>query len=266
MGSVLDRSFAIWGRNLVPFTILGAIVYFPLVIHTLVVLRGAEQQGRILVATVLLGYGPDAVSYTVSRMGLSYVLGLVATGAMAFGTFRQLRGEPAGLLLCLRAGVTRFLPVVGVGLFVGLLAIICAIVSFLVLGVLGLWVGQGWMGVSATAVLPAVVWCSYWVAVPVAVVERPGLVASLARSAQLTRGDRFRVLALVLVLQLLQVAAAFLVMLVVGPRAVSIGVWATLSVTVLLGALGAVVSSVAYHDLRVAREGVGVEELIRVFA
>jgi hypothetical protein len=37
-------------------------------------------------------------------------------------------------------------------------------------------------------------------------------------------------------------------------------------VALVLGALNATVAAVGYHDLRVAKEGVGVEDLVKVFA
>jgi hypothetical protein len=42
--------------------------------------------------------------------------------------------------------------------------------------------------------------------------------------------------------------------------------WVDLLVTVVLGSILAIANAVGYHDLRVAKEGVGIEELVSVFA
>ena len=46
---------------------------------------------------------------------------------------------------------------------------------------------------------------------------------------------------------------------------VKLFVWVVMGFAVVFGALQAVTSAVAYHDLRVAKEGVATEELARVF-
>jgi hypothetical protein len=42
-------------------------------------------------------------------------------------------------------------------------------------------------------------------------------------------------------------------------------VWASLGSGLVLGAIQAVTAAVAYHDLRLSKEGVGIEELAAVF-
>ena len=48
------------------------------------------------------------------------LLGLVATGAITYGVFQQLRGQRASLRDCLRVGLARLFPVLGVALLVRL--------------------------------------------------------------------------------------------------------------------------------------------------
>ena len=48
-----------------------------------------------------------------------------------------------------------------------------------------------------------------------------------------------------------------------NPEALAV---AQLPVTLIFGALAATMTAVGYHDLRQAREGIGVDELLKVFA
>jgi hypothetical protein len=150
-------------------------------------------------------------------------------------------------------GVRRGLPVVAAGFLVWLA----------VLGGTLLLVVPGIVVMVATSV-----------AVPAAVVERRGAVAAFRRSLELTRGSRWPLfaagLALVVVVVLLsslaQVAAGLLVGLVApGERAVAVALVLSQLANALFSAIPTVGIAVAYHDLRVAKEGVDAEALARVF-
>ena len=133
---------------------------------------------------------------------------------------------------------------------------------------IGLWVLLG----LVLLVVPAIVlYCALYVAVPAVVVEPDaGSTEALARSRELTKGHRWEVLAVVLVVGLTMVLAVTV--------AVGILYAATLSAVphpipsligtvfvALVRPLGACASAVAYHDLRVAKEGVATSDLVKVF-
>jgi hypothetical protein len=89
---------------------------------------------------------------------------------------------------------------------------------------------------------------------------------SLLRSAELTRGSRFAIFRLVLLSLVLQVLP-FLAARLAAPAGVGpVAGWTLVLMTIALGSFGAVATGVAYHDLREAKDGVGVRELVRVFA
>lgn len=232
-GRVLGRTFPIWARNIVPFTILSLIVYSPVLVYAYVAFPddpGDEKALAWYLWTIIVG---------------SYVLGLLTTGAFVYGVFQQLRGEPAGVGDCLRVGLTRLLPVVGVAALAALLT---------ALGLVALIIGA------------IVVACMLWVAVPVAVVERPGVVASLKRSAQLTSGHKGTIFGIVFVIGIMDRAVDMILDKAMGPDAGMAAVWVTVATTLMFSSLQAVASAVGYHDLRVAKEGIGIEDLARVFA
>jgi hypothetical protein len=250
VGAVLGRSFPIWLRNLVPFTILSAIVHSPFVLYTYVMVTGEPSSGA-------------ARAYELVSLLGRPLLGLIVAGAVAYGVFQQLSGKPAGLSHCLVIGLRRLPLIVAVGVTVG---VIVFIAPFL-LGVavaLGGGVGPILLLAIPVAILVIVLQCTFWVALPAAVVERPGVIASVRRSARLTKGARGRIFLILLVLGIISYAATRIAIAVGGEGTAQ--VWATQAADIVLGSLGATASAVAYHDLRVAKEGVTIDQLVSVFA
>src|SRR5262249_9793848 len=106
----------------------------------------------------------------------------------------------------------------------------------------------------------------WYVATPVCVVEQKGPLASLGRSSQLTKGHRWKIFGMIVLLYL----GAIIIGLVVGallglthsPILVTLG---TLVWTGAWGALYAIFGVVTYHDLRVAKEGVDTDQIAAVF-
>jgi hypothetical protein len=255
IGSVLARSFRIWGRNLIPFTIMSVIVYAPLVIFLLATPDESSQSSVTTPGSDGPEYDPYGESAaaddtadlvrTVITLILMIVLPYVVTGALIYGVLKQLHGEPAGMGDCLRVGFARLFPIFGVGILAGLLSALGAILL----------------------IIPGVIIaCMYWVAVPVAVVERPGVIASLKRSSQLTYGEKGSIFVILLILVVLQNVSQFVVDNALSLGESTAGVLASLVPTVVFGMLGAIACAVGYHDLRVAKEGVGIEQLVSVFA
>ncbi|MGA2042299.1 MAG: hypothetical protein ABSG83_02895 [Roseiarcus sp.] len=135
--------------------------------------------------------------------------------------------------------------------------------------VVGLTILGGLAGLFASLLflIPGViVFCMFAVAIPACLIERLGPVKSLSRSAYLTKGNRWRVLGLILALvfgvgivcQLLLRLADFMA----GP---SVALLLDLPVQAVSGALGTVVTAALYFQLRAAREGVAIEQIARVF-
>jgi hypothetical protein len=239
VGPVLSRSFSVWLGHFFPFMLMALIFYAPMVLYL----------------GVLLGVGasPDAfkIFALVERL-FSTLVTLMLSGAVTYGVFQHLRGQPADTGDIVRAGLRHLLPVFVVSLFAGVLTGI----GFLLLVVPGL-----------------VLMCRYWVAVPVAVVEEQGASNALSRSSELTEGNRWRVFGLLLILGAIAIGTAMLAGFGLAwfvaedqtPRANAVQEMVLTLVTLPLAALQAVAAAVGYHDLRVGREGADVEELVKVF-
>jgi hypothetical protein len=116
----------------------------------------------------------------------------------------------------------------------------------------------------ALLVVPGIILMVMWyVAVPVCVVENAGPEQSLRRSAALTKGLRWKVFGIFLVFYV-GATAGDQVLDWTGPSSVSmmaaLVVWQGLT-----GAFGSVLTTVTYYYLRVAKEGVDIDQIAAVF-
>jgi uncharacterized membrane protein len=175
---------------------------------------------------------------------------------MVYGTFQDLRGRPATIGTSLRHGLGVVLPVLGVALLYVLL---------MMLGALALFIPM------------FIVLVMFWVAIPTAVVERPGVIASLKRSAALTKGYRWRVLGIYMVILIVMMMASGIAQAPFMPSIMNAGADVMTSSSFIIAnvlgllvnafftALGAVASAVAYHDLRAVKEGFDIDQFASVF-
>jgi hypothetical protein len=127
----------------------------------------------------------------------------------------------------------------------------------------GLITGVGFMLIVVPGIIAAVM---LWVAIPVAVVERPGVIASLKRSADLTKGFRWTIFGILfaigLVLIVITMILSFALLSAAGFTVYSIGVWV---LQALFGAFSATAAAVGYYFLRATKEGVDIADIAKVF-
>ncbi|MEX2618050.1 MAG: hypothetical protein WD767_18330 [Alphaproteobacteria bacterium] len=243
IGAVIRRSFLVLFKNFGPFILLSLIFMLPSQFPLLLASPepSVEAGGDVTVDAMV-----PLATFVVHFLSTSLL-----SATLVYGTIIQLRGGHATAMESVVKGLGLLLPVIGVSLLAGLITLA---------GMLLLIVP----GILAFTVL--------WVAVPAAVVERPGIVASLRRSAELTDGYRWRVLGVIAVILLI---SAVIEMIVVGPLVATMNhetagmpIGATiilLIVQAFFAALSAVTIAVSYHDLRITKEGVGTEHIAAVF-
>jgi hypothetical protein len=175
---------------------------------------------------------------------LVMVLNLVSQAAVLVIAFQYLRGHPASIGEALGKGLERFFPILGL----------------VILFTLGLSVGL------ILLVIPGIILAVVWsVSVPACVLEGTGPVASLRRSAALTKGHRWKIFGIYV---LIWIASAIVIGLL-GLVSRQFGWMADLLVSFLwTGFITAYFNSVLvmiYHDLRVAKEGIDVHQIAAVF-
>jgi hypothetical protein len=233
VGSLLGRSFEVWWRNLWRLTLVALLVYVPILLAGAI---GAAASG-----------GTPGPAVALGALG-SVLAAFVALGATTSATFQHLSGSRVRLGPMLAVGARRALPAVAVG-FLTALAVLGGLLLLVVPGV--------------------IVFCGLYVAIPAAVVERPGPFGALRRSWALTRGRRLAIFLVLLVLGMLSTVAngfaTFLMAILPEGPAVLGAAGVSLLVGLLFSSLQAVVPAVAYHDLRVEKEGADTSELARVF-
>jgi hypothetical protein len=229
VGHVLSRSWEIFSANFLAFFIIAAAVALPNALFFTAdpTATPSFDVWRVL-ASVLLGI----------------VLNMIAQAMILYIAFQYLRGQPAGMADAVRKGLNRFMPIIAVS----------------ILAALG--TGLGAMLLLVPGVILAIMWS---VALPACVVEGLGPIASLRRSANLTKGYRWKIFGIFLLLMVVSLVGAGLIGLLsfqLGPVVTAIvhfvlnAVWAAYFNSLLV---------MIYHDLRVAKEGVDIEQIAAVF-
>jgi hypothetical protein len=240
IGAVIRQSATLIRNNILPFGVLYLAVNAPSSIYSLTLAGTADLD-------VSLGVN----LLTLAETFVSIVVG----AAVTYAAVQELRGRPVDLAEFFGRGLAQG----GAAIRVALLSGVLLILAFIALVVPGV-----------------VLYTMWWVAIPVAVIERPGAVASLRRSAELTKGVRWRIFGLFAAFLfavvgggLLIVAAIFVgVELSAGLDAVLLD-WISIVTGWVLSAVimatQAVLIAVSYYHLRVAKEGVGIDEIAAVF-
>lgn len=237
VGGVLSNAFSIFFRNLLPFGFLALVVSLPVFVLRLVL---TETDPTALAAQA------QAFTPTLILSVLQFLLSYLVTAGLVYGTIQDLRGQRATIGQCLARGLAVLIPTFVVAILVGLMVVL-GLVLMIVPGI--------------------IVVLMLWVAIPVAVIERPGVFRSLGRSRELTKGSRWKLLGVTLVVAVASFASSWVVGVALAPVGnMVVSAVGNLVVEAAFSALWAVTSAVSYYALRTAKEGVDIEEIAAVFA
>jgi hypothetical protein len=228
-GSVLARGFSVWASNLTLFLGVSFTCYLPLL---LIPKANPADPASVTMSTAL-------------TILLTSIIGPLVSGAVIRGVFEQLRGGRSSFGDSLRVAFRSLWRMFCTGFLAGLIVLLFTLLL----------------------IVPGIMrFCSYYVAIPVTVVEGTGASESLSRSKKLAEGYRWHIFGILLVGMLLGMAIGACAGVVF--RGIS-GPVQTLLVAVIpnaiMGSLAAVFSGVAYYQLRVAKEGIDIEQLAAVF-
>ena len=234
VGAVLAGGFGTYFGHLARFIPLSLLAYSPVWIGLLI-------------------FGPQDPENAFSGDGLGMiVLSTIATywlqASLIYGTISTLRGQHPGLSEMLSRSLQALLAVILVAI---VLSIVMAL-GFVLLIIPGL-----------------ILMTMFWVAIPVAVVERNGVGAAFSRSRELTSGHRWSIFALFIVIVVIAGVVQIVIGLIfgfAGTQTISVlGTWITQLVSMVVAGVWACLVAVSYHDLRVVKEGVGTEQIAQVF-
>ncbi|HEY6003934.1 MAG TPA: hypothetical protein VIV57_13740 [Anaeromyxobacter sp.] len=247
VGGIIGKTFTVWWKHVLAFTVLSAVVYSPITV-SFGLFYGSLLSPRPPAPDEIVKY---AIGFLVV-MGLTILLAVIQAGAVTYGTVRHLSDERPRLGDMLRAGFRRGLPVVGVGV--------------------ALWVGTV-VGLLVLVVPGVMFMVASSVAIPAAVVEKPGILGAFRRSFTLTRGRRWplfaawlAVVVIVWVLAAVIQVGATLLSVLLPPQARAVGaIMGSQLGNVFFSALPLIGIAVAYHELRAEKEGVDTAALAKVF-
>jgi MFS family permease len=244
IGQVFSRAWSVFSGNFLKFMVVTGIASLP----PLLIPQPSP-------ATPENPFGGVGLTFFLV-MFLTIVLGVLSQAIVLYGAFQDMRGRPVSLADCLKVGLHRFFPIVGLALSEGVAVMLA----------------------SMLLIVPGMILYMMWfVATPVCVVEQLGPFRSLGRSRELTKGHRWKLFGLMLVILI----PALIVGAILGVVIAVLGTGGFLSMsTALATPLGQVVNLiwsaawsafyavmvvVTYHDLRVAREGIDTEQIAAVF-
>lgn len=248
-GDLVGHTFGVWWRNLGAFTTVTALASMPVFLGFGVVgfLAAAGRRAGAAAASPAAAIGPVMVAMLV----VGAALFAIQLGALTHGALADLSGRKA-----------RIGELLGVGARRAISTLLVTVVVYLAC-----------VGGTLLLVVPGiVVACMLCVSVPVALAERTGINASLRRSAALTSGRRltlfatfFLIVGAVTTVNMVANVVLTLALPSLGPIAAIGAALLILAVTVVLGSIPTIVPAVAYHHLRILKEGYGTEEVAKVF-
>ena len=257
VGRVISRSVSVLSGRFVTLFIVAAAAYLPTLLVSLW-LPSAMPTGR-----VQPGQAPQILAYVTLFLAIFIVFSVLGQAMIVHAAFQDMRRGPVHLGTSVMVGVRRFLPLFGIAMLLAVL-ILLAVTLFFTLTTLV----TPFLLVLAPIPI-AFILTVYFVTTPACVVEERGPLGSMGRSIQLTKGHRWRIFGLGLLLLALLVIASVLIGLlgmalraVAGPISAAIG---DLVLNAIWIAYYAVTVAVTYHDLRVAKEGIDIEQIASVF-
>jgi len=233
IGSALTSAGSILFSHFVPFVATALIAAFPNVLFWFLV-RNAPTRGLL-------------TTTGIASMVVNTAIVVFVIQTLVYGTVQALRGRKVSIGDCLVQGLKR-LPV---GIAVGFVAYIGILLATMLL------------------IVPGVILLTMWaIALPANTVERTGVLESLSRSRELTRGRRWRVFGAILIPILISVATSWLLIGIFGGlRGISSPTFQLVSwvVHAVEQAFSVCVFATLYYYLRREKEGVDIEQVAAVF-
>ena len=258
VGRALGLTFKIFFKNFIPFLLLSVLFTAP---EFLYVWSKLGFKGEI---TAFQSMG-DVIIFALAFLAISFGCMVLVVQTYAYGVVMELKGQHAGIGSTVAHGFSRFFPVLGVALLIGIMIAAVVFASSFVLGRMGLF------GQIAVLCLWGLVYSVYFVAIPAAVIERPGAGGALTRSRELTMGHRGAIFAVLAMISLIKFLADQILQDTVLEDSASMEdalrkvMYIKVGIDVVLSMLQGVLASVAYYLLRNEKEGTSADELASVF-
>ncbi len=233
IGTLISSTFSVLNGAFGKFIALAAIPLIPNLV-TIVIGGGTTpaDSGRLIITGI--------------ASIVSAILAFMIQGAIVFGATNEMRGRPFSIGDALSKGLARFLPLLGVAIVCG----VAIVIGFALLIVPGL-----------------ILLCIWYAAGAVCVVEQRGVFASMSRSAELSKGYRWKILGLLLIVGIADLAVVEGVIARSAVRSVEalVGSLVVLIIQLYATAFGSVLVALVYYCLRSIKEGIDIDRIADVF-
>ena len=260
VGDVVSRAWRLFTGNLLFFLLVPFVLYLIMVIAIVIFV--------FTVGLAVWASGSAALIWVASLLGIVVVLGftMVGQGLLLLGAFQRLRGQPLRIGEALQRVLTRLLPLLGLSILCGLALFLTVVVTFLVFGMLAAALGVVALVLVPAIYVPAAILVVMWaVVVPACIVEGLGPIGSMSRSTDLTKGYRWKIFGIMVLLLFLLPLIGSVVQLMLGTINDQLaGLFAIIWFVVWIAYFNCAII-MTYHDLRVAKEGIDTEQIASIF-
>lgn len=238
VGTLVGHVFAVWKKHMWLFAGYTLAMVLPAIVVAVAAVTGVIFTGTD-------GADPDpmaVISMIAVVFPLVMVVVLVDMGGLTYGAIQSMADRPVVFGTMFSVAFRRLFLMIAAGFVAGVLVSL-GLVLLLVPGIIAL--------------------CGLSVVIPVVVAERLGPIEAVKRAWSLTSGYKGTIFGTAVVLWFVSLGLN-LVAAVIGLIPI-LGTIASLMIQLLAASLTTIWPAVAYHDLRVAKEGVATDDLARVF-
>ena len=248
IASSLSMTFGVLGRNFVPMMTIAVIVT---AVQSAIeyVLSGGDVMG-----------GESSGGSFLNILSHGFI-----TAPLTYATFQDLRGTRVGISDMMSGGFKKIGRVMGAAFAVGVVAVVVVLLAVF------LYFASEFLGIAAgiaATIAVLYLFVAWFALVPVLVVEDVKFFAGFGRAAALSAGRRWALLGLLLIYGVIIVAISAVIFGIIGFIAVAaplVGLVLMIPLLALYSVLGAIMPAVVYYLLRAEKEGVGIDEIAKVF-
>lgn len=274
IGRVFSNTFSVIGRSLGPIAVIvGLFSTLPALVYNywnFTRLAGMPAGGvAAMERSAMASYGIISLIAAL----VIFMLAFLAQAALVRATVEDLNGKRRAVGDCIQIALRSFLPALGIGVVVFLAMVLAGFVMVMIASLIPF---IGWL-IGLAILIAAAIWVlSISVAIPVMVQERDGVFGSISRSRALTKGSRWSIFGLFLIIGLIaaviQGGFSLLFGLVVASTGgisatgVAVGAIGSSLVSTIFSTVVSVAIAVTYVELRQVKEGTSVDELAEIFS
>lgn len=239
IGSTLTTTVNTFLQNIVIFIAIAAVVSIPSTAMTVLSERAAEN----------FAYDPSFNIGVLVPLFLAPLVKIlesfVISGAIIVGVYRYLSNKEVTVNECVSIALSKLFPI-----------ILASMLATMVIG----------FG-TLLLIIPGIIFMlKYYVIIPTIVVEDYSVSGSLGRSNELTRGNKWHILATIFIVGLINAfATGFLTGTTSAVDFPLITIPINFAVQAVVSAFGGTLVGVIYFNLRLIHDGVNVEDIAAVF-